>query len=464
MFFTIIRKEMLLNLVSFKFIVSIILLTILIVGSLQIMGVNHGRRLEDYSTAKQMHRSDLANLSSQPQFEAFGVTEDPRPTTLGLFAIGLEKQMSRSFMIPGMTMPGDRGGGRVFFRESKLMSVQPEGSKYANPLFTLFMPPDFIYIINIVLSLLALLFAFDAISGEKEDQTLKLMLTNPIPRDIVIIAKWLGGTLSILIPFILAFGVGFLLVSIRKDISFAGEDYTRIAILFTLSALYISVFYLMGLLFSAFSQKSSTALILSLFAWVVFVLVVPNISPVIAKRLVPTVTADQVIREEEKLETDLTHEAWKSEGDERRNISDRIKKEVPQRVRDLEGRWLNRLDNQTKLAMNISRISPSATYVYAATTIAGTGVKDYAQLREEIYRHREELGKERDHFVRPDKSKPIPMLYIKIKMEKVPLFRNMHLDLTNSLNNAIWDIGILCIYLVILFMVTFVKFLRYDVK
>lgn len=50
--------------------------------------------------------------------------------------------------------------------------------RYENPLLRLFTTPDYAYIINIVISLLAMLFVFDSICGEKEQGTLKLLLAN----------------------------------------------------------------------------------------------------------------------------------------------------------------------------------------------------------------------------------------------------------------------------------------------
>ena len=63
---------------------------------------------------------------------------------------------------------------------------------------------DWAFIIGYVLSLIALLFTFDSVSGEREQGTLRLMLANSIPRHTVLIGKFLGALISITIPFLLA--------------------------------------------------------------------------------------------------------------------------------------------------------------------------------------------------------------------------------------------------------------------
>lgn len=465
MLFTIIKKEILLNLVSFRFMVTTALLAVLVIGSMQMMAVNYSRRLEDYSTSVEMHKDDLKKLSTRPEFEAFGVTKDPRPAMLGIFVIGVEKQMNRSFMVPGMAMQTEEErGGPMMYSASKLMGIQPEGSKYSNPIFTLFMAPDFVYVVSIVLSLLALLFSFDTISGEKEDQTLKLMLTNAVPRDIVLVGKWIGGTLSIIIPFIASFVVGVLLVWMRPDVSFTEDATARVALIMGVAILYICVFFLIGMVFSTFTAQASTSLILSLFAWVLFVLVIPNIAPVIARQAVPLKTPDQILRDVERIEEQMQRDARKKDGQERREAFERIKKEIPQKVRSLEDRWMRSLEKQIRLASTISRFSPSANYIFASASLAGTGVDDYHKLRDEVLRYRQLVSDKRKDFLKSDKSKPIPMLYIKVDTEEVPEFRDARLDLEESVSKVIWDIGLLVAYMIILFLIAFVRFLTYDVK
>ena len=43
------------------------------------------------------------------------------------------------------------------------------------------------------MSLMAILFSYDAVSGERERGTLRLLLTNSLSRPALIAAKWLGG-------------------------------------------------------------------------------------------------------------------------------------------------------------------------------------------------------------------------------------------------------------------------------
>ena len=70
---------------------------------------------------------------------------------------------------------------------------------------------DLEFVFTIVLSLFAILFCYNAVNGEKEEGTLKLIFSNSVPRDQYIIAKVLGSILGLGLP---------LLIPILIDVSF----------------------------------------------------------------------------------------------------------------------------------------------------------------------------------------------------------------------------------------------------
>ena len=62
---------------------------------------------------------------------------------------------------------------------------------------------DLAFIVKIVMSLVALLFTYDAISGEKEDGTFRLYASFSVSRATIALSKVIGCSVSILIPFAL---------------------------------------------------------------------------------------------------------------------------------------------------------------------------------------------------------------------------------------------------------------------
>lgn len=459
-----------------------ILMTLLVIGSLQIMAINYIRRMDDFESSRETHREDLEKMSSMAQFVSFGIADDPRPPLLGIFAVGLDQKMSSSYSVPGYNI---FGGGNTespiqYQQHSEMEGMEMEGSKYSNPIFSLFQPPDFVYVVNIVLSLLAILFAYDCICGEKEDQTLKLMLTNSVPRDVVLLGKWIGGTLSIVMPFILAFIVGVALLSTNSQLQFTDEAWKRIAMILFTSTLYVMVFFLVGMAVSTFTERATTSLIVSLFVWVFLVLVVPNIAPVIARQIKPITTPTQVSAEEESGNREMVDEyktsldkATRGENADTKGVQEKLRKEMKESmasmVKTKETEWFNRLENQTRLAMNISRLSPSANFIYAASNIAGTGVDEFFNFRQQVPQFKKDLQKltEKDtkELFDKDPAKPFPPnMFIKIKTQNIPYLEITTLNFEKSVKAAAMDLGLLAAWLIALFMASFIGFLRYDVK
>ena len=109
---------------------------------------------------------------------------------------------------------------------------------------------DWGFIIGYVLSLIALLFTFDAVSSERERGTLRLMLANAIPRHTVLIGKFLGALISISIPFTLAVLMNLLVISTSSDVYLVPETWSRLCIIFFIALLYTCLFLALGLLVS----------------------------------------------------------------------------------------------------------------------------------------------------------------------------------------------------------------------
>ena len=71
---------------------------------------------------------------------------------------------------------------------------------------------DWVFIIGGLLSLMALLFTFDAFIGEKERGTLKLVMAQSLPRHTLLLGKFLGALLALVLVLSLALVVNLLVV------------------------------------------------------------------------------------------------------------------------------------------------------------------------------------------------------------------------------------------------------------
>ena len=78
------------------------------------------------------------------------------------------------------------------------------------------------------MSLLALLFAYDAIAGDWETGTLRLVLSHPVGRGSVLLAKYLAAMVCLLLPVLMSLLLALIQCSFARSIQFSTNDFLRV--------------------------------------------------------------------------------------------------------------------------------------------------------------------------------------------------------------------------------------------
>ena len=488
MFLTLVRKEFLSHLISFRFTITVVLCLLLMMISAYTLREKYERQLSEYSAAVVTHRKNLEETPNIQNLMLEGYTLDKRPSPLSVLASGLE---------------GIGKTTQASVREEPSLN-NSEASQ--EPLSGLFGTLDYVFITRIVLSLLALVFTYDTIAGEREHGTLKLMLSNPVPRDVVIMGKIVGSYLSLTLPFLVATFMALMVFVLSPQIQLDAQMWGRIGVLVLVSLLYIWVFTAVGLFISSCTQRSATALLSLLLIWVVSVLAVPKASNLIAGQLhrVPPiqevegqkVAAEQQISREanektlrlselgERLYQEIARE-WSAVGKnpERHpkefhavlmsrimaEMTD-IQKEAFDKInmeRDrIQVNYERALNRQLALAMNMSRISPASSYTFAMTSLANTGItrqqsflRDAKQYRREFSRYlNTKLSEGEGLGFNPYDPED------QVDLSALPQFSPKGPSMDASLSEVWVDILLLCVMGIGFFMAAYVSFLRYDVR
>ena len=268
------KKEILSHLLSQRFAACTALAVVLIIanGALTTQTYVHKkasyliqRAIEDTKLHETTYYSALGSdwlaspNGSKPK-AAPRALRSPRP--LAVFAQGAEHQLGQAVKVPLFEVP---------YQAEEISPFQA-----SNPYLAIFAFFDIVYIFQLVLGLLAILIASETISGEKEDGTLRLMLTTHVSRAQVLIGKILAGLTTLAIPAALGFILLMILLLGTEHIEVGVGEWVRVGLLFGLSLLYLLVFYLLGLAISCATHRKATSLIYALFAWALLAIVLPN--------------------------------------------------------------------------------------------------------------------------------------------------------------------------------------------
>ena len=255
---TLIRRELLDNLMTFRFAAAVFTMLLLVVANTAVLIKDYERRLTGYNTAVKTHQDKLRELKAYSGYELY---IDRPPNPLSLFNAGFDKQLGNQVRVYHAFVP-------------TLWDAKMHGSD--NPFLNIFTAIDIVFIFEVILSLTALLFAYDALAGERERETLRLVLAQPVRRGYILLAKYISAMLCMLVPLLLSLLLAMILLTSRRSLSLSPDDFLRIGGIILTSLAYLSVFYLIGMLISEVSRRTSTALMLSMFVWGFLVLVYPN--------------------------------------------------------------------------------------------------------------------------------------------------------------------------------------------
>ena len=261
MLITLIRRELLDNLMTFRFAAAVFITLLLVVANTVVLLKDYEQRLTAYDTATQESHQKLRKEKTYSAFGAKLFVHRP-PNPLSIFNLGLDKQVGNKIEVYYAFVP-------------TIWDAAKHGTD--NPFLNLFTSIDIVLVFQGVLSLLALVFAYDALAGERERGTLRLVLTHPIRRGDILFAKYISAMLCLLVPLLISLLLSIILLTTSPVISLNTNEFLRIGGIVLTSLLYVSLFYLIGMCISAMTRRTSTALMLSMFIWGFLVLVYPNL-------------------------------------------------------------------------------------------------------------------------------------------------------------------------------------------
>ncbi|MDE0324427.1 MAG: ABC transporter permease subunit [Candidatus Poribacteria bacterium] len=502
MFLVLLKREILAHLITFRFAITVITCLLLVVITTLIRIDDYEQRLAGYNTARDTNRDEL--LSTRTYSFLMPKVDRP-PNPLSIFNAGMDNRLGNTL--------------RIYYTNVPVLwdaQVHSSGNIFIDHFYRI----DLIFIFQFVLSLLALLFAYDAIAGERESGTMRLTMSHPVRRGNILAAKYFGAMTCLILPLIMSFIVALIWIVSTGSIVLSGNDFLRIAGILLTSIIYLSAIYLIGLFISAWAHRTATALMLSLFVWVVLVLVYPSFSVSMVDQL--TNPVDSRIYSSEKairqiLETvedegrkyrindsvEGENEHFNVQGNRNglhvglskgstathikfraydwRSIDPESEKRIPDVIRyhqfltplkfqAAEKIGLERLPaleqtrfRRAKIARNLLRISPAATYNLATQAWTGTdlyGVEDFFQAARQYrrtlvnYFYDEGAFSSRQWFA-SDKGA--------IDLDDLPRFVYQRADLWTNALRALPDLQILLLLNVALFLATFAIFVRQEI-
>ena len=379
---------------------------------------------------------------------------------------------------------------------------------------------DWVFIITYLLSFIPLLFTFDALSGERERGTLRLCLANSISRPVLLVGKFFGALIAVLIPFYFAVLLNLAVISVDSWTQLAAADWGRLGMIMLIASGYAGIFVAVGLMVSAGTRDSRVSLVTLLIIWVALVVFMPStLGTLSTKWMSPVQSAHQ--REMAKksalnqINADFDEQLMNKQmsgsqtGDLLNQLMDlaqtspeaaeKLAKEKEEELRlaiaamqsrkvdETEMRLMAEFVNtdaeirerlnrehltaqlvQVERARGITRFSPAAIVQYALESMAGTGLNRHLQFLESVHHH---IRQFRNFIVEADSADteslhiigiPEGMSEKPISFQALPRFED-RITFSDTFNAAIMDMLFLALLLGVFLSGAFLVFIRSEV-
>jgi len=250
--------------------------------------------------------------------------------------------------------------------------------------------------------------SYDAINGEYVNQTLHLMRSHPISRHAVLLSKVLGQWFTLLIVFLLAWGLAIALLWIHRVVNLSAPDWGALAVMGGVTALYLAVFTSIGVACSTLTRRPPASLFLCLAIWGMSVMVLPNAAPTLASWIEATPPLQAVQARLKLAENDLYNRIAAEHSSAARRIKAQTmdaKQALSQSEKAIAGIEFRRAVETKKLYAYIqedyerhfagqlqtqrviSLLSPYAIFAEAVSTLTATDPTSQSRFRQAAIRY-----------------------------------------------------------------------------
>ena len=289
------------------------------------------------------------------------------------------------------------------------MNVSPESGRFTNLSHArtvnywmrTFEVMDWGVIVRYVLSFLCIVLSYNAISGEREGGTLRLVLANPLSRGQFLMGKFLAHLLTLSVSLMLGSLISLAILALSGVLELNGMVARSYLFFFVGAVFYAALFLLLGMGISAVARTSATSLVVLIMTWTALIVVIPQTSYLIAIRVVEPAGFyfDQLEDFENQFRETMVAEGIAPRQPELARVDayalehryaaklNELDGELNQRVRAIEQNNLR----QFSIARGVNLLSPGFAFQYTVEALLGTGIHRFRTFRDQANQYRSAL-------------------------------------------------------------------------
>jgi ABC-type transport system involved in multi-copper enzyme maturation permease subunit len=462
---TILKRELLHNLYSLRFLISLVLLLgVFVAGSFSFIK----GRSEALKKYQETQGQFLEEMKAQARSNATVLAVSQRTYTLrprenAFIADAKEKYVPNA----------------VTFSAWNVFSFQNKSGS-ANPFLNKFDELNWSFIAALIASFVALLFTFDAISGEKETKTLVLSLSNPVSRGALLLGKYISAVISVMAVVFVGVLASLIIVILLGGTAWTAALAGEAAGFLAVASLLAATFCAFGLFSSVVALNSNISLLLALSFWLAFAVVVPNSSTFIAKNLYPIDSSEAVQKKVNTAFDDLDKSAppgsWMSNPSTPFLPQHKLRADLQMKlllaeksIRDDYYQAMFRQFERTRLA---TAVSPVSLFEYMTEAVVGGGYVRFHKVWGDMHVYQGQFlnffkaldaaDQDSPHWFNPNEE--VSTTRKPVAFEKVPQFEEKPMSFVERIAPVLKYLIMSVFYVCAIFFTTYILFVRYDVR
>ncbi|MFC1528702.1 ABC transporter permease [Candidatus Latescibacterota bacterium] len=350
----------------------------------------------------------------------------------------------------------------------------------ANPYLNPFQELNWAFIVSIIISFTVFLFTFDSISGEKQSRTLAVSLANSISRGTLIFGKYLSTILSSVIILIPGICISLVIILLSGTVALTTATLGEIFGFLTAVVLFTACIAAFGMFASVLSHSARVSLVIALSLWLIFAVLIPSTAVFWSTAIFPIDKAEtvdeKVTHERNDINTNAPEGSWSSSSNnpflpqhELRAANQTNLMNSEKRIRDA---YYHDRFRQFERVRLMTLFSPVSLFEYISEAVVGGGYVQFQKTWNDLHVYQEQFlafFKEKDasdpdspHWYNPYED--LSTTRKPANFEELPLYKEKVISIDERIMQASIYLLVMVVYTALVFFLTFVLFVRYDVR
>jgi ABC-type transport system involved in multi-copper enzyme maturation permease subunit len=353
-------------------------------------------------------------------------------------------------------------------------------SNIENPFLTPSNRINWGFILIVLFGFLAIIFSFDAVSGERESHTLALCLSNPVKRSYILFSKFIAVNLTLFACALAGILLALVILALSTTVSISDETFAELGLFMMFAASFTGCMSAIGLFSSVMSSSSNISLLLSVSLWLLFLIAVPNFAGTVGAKtwLIEdeNVTATKILEKR--------NEIWDSYPSEARNafggkpftpsheIRAKMRMEMDKNAAESWSAHYNTMFRQLENTRRLTWISPLAVFEYGMEALLNGGyirlTRNYDNIRNfkiqylQWFKNVDAKDENSPHWLNP--SETISTTRLPATYEDIPQYTEGRASIAERLADTLKYLMLMLVYMGVMFVFAIIRFERYDVR